>query len=255
MTEINHWFRHTIRLSNEEADALEVLCSTLSPLHPKCGTLFSRDAQFTDGRYMTIAVVATNDPAGEKPWVGGLMFEKDGHLLGHIQGSRPLDEFTLAIDDTEYTVEVKRPDPKPHNEDENGNYRYGYVEDFGYIANHLKFRIEYVLRCMRFHRSEDKAFARAALEYFHPESGWCRSEEALDRMIERIPDQGEWRQGASTHQLAIWPKAVDKKQRVWDGYWGEDSIQVGDFQHGCFTWFCIMAYAFAVDARRKRQQA
>lgn len=124
------------------------------------------------------------------------------------------------------------------------DYEYGTLEKFEFISEHIEGDINYVRKGMRLNRTEDREFAMACVDYFHPSSPAYRTTKALYRCFDLLPNtQGQWRQGLSTHHLAIWPENPDPKKTVIDGYWGEDAVQVGDFKHGSYTWFCIMAQA------------
>lgn len=136
--------------------------------------------------------------------------------------------------------------------DEKGHYIYGSVETFKHIQGHCNDDRDYVVKGSSFNHSEDRLFFRLCLDYFHPSSPIAKTQQALDLAIEALPEK-QWRQGASSHQLAIWPDQPNPKWHFGDAYMGKDSIEVGNFNHGCYTWFCLMAHAYVVNAKKERQ--
>lgn len=127
------------------------------------------------------------------------------------------------------------------DDDEDIGYDYDQVESFVYIAQHVDEDRKAVEEGMRFLRQEDWRFAEACLEYFHPTSTERGTTMSLAVAMALLPEK-QWRQGASSHQLCIWPENPDSDQRLEESYWGSDVTPVAECKHGHYTWFCIMAY-------------
>ena len=125
------------------------------------------------------------------------------------------------------------------------DYAYGTAESFDYIAGHISGDIRYVKRGCGFTQIKDREFAMEAIGYFHRQCTTRRTAEQFDRARSALPDPAEpWRQGMTSHQLVIWPDKPDPEKTWGDAYAGKPKRDVGDFKHGVYTWFFIMAHAF-----------
>lgn len=135
--------------------------------------------------------------------------------------------------------------------DEKGRYIYGSVESFKHIQNHCNDDLDYVMKGSSFNSPGDRLFFRLCLDYFHPKSPLVNTDTALSLAIDALPPL-QWRQGASSHNLAIWPETPNPDYQFCDSYMGPDAIIVGDFHHGRYTWFCLMAQAYITNAKKER---
>lgn len=136
-------------------------------------------------------------------------------------------------------------------------YEYGTVETFETISGQASYYGLGYAQGPKIARLTGKAreFYIYAMAFFHEDAVSSRRPEAEEAMIRRfrlLDQDKQWRQGASTHQLVVWPEEPDPSKIIIDGYYGEDAEKVGDFKHGVLTWFSIMAWAWCKDRIREK---